>query len=367
MRVDANVPIKNGRVESAGDFRLRAVLDEIESLCKRGARVVLLTHLGRPNGKHVARDSTHPIAVYFSKALHRPIHYIDGIVGSSVERKVERLQPGEIAMLENVRFDKREERNDAGFAKELAKLGDVYVNNGFGVSHRKHASVHAITRSIKSYAGDLLVKEVEELSRPFRSPSTLIIGGIKLETKVPVIEKLAWEADSILLGGGVAVALVAAERNMRLKAGTVTISRAELEVARQILERYAPMIHLPVDFLVGDRRVRSVEDLKSGDALFDIGPKSVRHFSKILTGAKTILWNGPMGDISKSTAQRGTLQLAKVITRNKVARSVVGGGDTVAFLEKHKLAEKFRFVSTGGGAMLEFLGGENLPGLDVLK
>lgn len=350
MRIDANVPIKNGRLIKGGKRRMDVVLPEMRAILKKGAHLTVMTHLGRPNGKPVPELSVAPIRRYLSKHL-----------GYDVE------------VLENVRFHPGEKKDTAAFAKKLAKEGDVYINNAFGVCHRKHASVHAITRYIDSYAGHALANEVKQLSRRYRKPAVLIIGGIKLESKVPVIEHLVDRVDAILTAGGVAVALIDVERGKNLFAGGTEISDTDRRRARKLLHEHGEKIHVPVDFRTARSEnfrkltLKDVSKIRSRDRLFDVGPKTIEHYAELIDGAKTVIWNGPLGQIENVQAAKGTKQIAEVISRQRRTRSIVGGGDTVAFLDRKGLADSFTFVSTGGGAMLAFLAGKPMPGLEVLR
>lgn len=350
MRIDGNVPIKNGRVLRGADRRLLSVIPELQNLLKRGAEVTLMTHVGRPGGKMVQELSTAPLQRYFAKKLGQ-----------------------EVQVLENLRFNSGEEKNDASFAKKLAKHGDMYVNNAFGVCHRKHASIHAITRYIDSYTGSVLANEVKQLTKRYRKPMVLVIGGIKLESKIPVIEHLASKAGAILTAGGIAVSMVDVEQGKKLFAGGREITDSDRRQARKILREYASKVHLPMDFRTARSEnfrkltLKNVDDIKSRDRLFDVGPKTVDHYSDLIDGAKTVIWNGPLGLVEKAAAAKGTHEIAKSITEQKRTRSIVGGGDTVAFLDKKKLGDKFTFVSTGGGAMLAFLAGKKMPGIEVLQ
>lgn len=373
IRIDANVPIKNGRVVSGGDNRIQAVLPELKRLASLGGKIVLMTHVGRPEGARVDELSTKPIADYLVKQIKQSVYHTQDTVGDTVLKRIEEMEPGDVLVLENLRFYAGEQKNAAAFAKKLARLGDIYINNAFGVSHRKHASVHAITRYIDSYAGDMLRREVDELTRPLKQPAVLVIGGIKLKTKIPVIEHLAPAVDTILTAGGIAVALIVAERSKRLSAGGHEISKDELNEAKKILDKYPEKLHLPVDFKISTKKqfdtltTKDAGELRARDRLFDIGPKSIRHYKELLEGAKFVIWNGPMGLIERTPSAKGTVEIAKAIVSLEHARTIVGGGDTVAFLEKKNLADKFSFISTGGGAMLDFLAGKELPGLEAVR
>jgi phosphoglycerate kinase len=373
MRINANVSITRGKVSESSTHRIDILLPEIKRLLRKRVKLVLMTHVGRPIGSDGSL-TTKPIAYYLSKKLRQEVLFTPQITGTETASIINSAKNGSIIVLENLRFDIREKKNNAIFAKSLARLGDLYINNAFGVCHRKHASIHAITRYIPSFAGQLLVREVKELSKRLKEPAVLIVGGIKLETKVPVIEHLAPQVNDILTAGGVAVAMVSAERKKRFFAGAQKISEVDQRTAFSILQKYSDKIHLPVDFLIQSKVSKKKKliqhesmTLKASDKLFDIGPLSVQHYLNVLKGARTVIWNGPMGQVEWKQAQNGTLDLARGIVRMRRARTVVGGGDTVTFLEKEGLTKKFSFVSSGGGAMLEFLAGNALPGLEVLK
>lgn len=306
VRVDFNVGVKNGRVPKEELKRIEAALPTIKWLRKRGAHVIILTHLGRPEGKPVAALRTKPLA--------------DAL----------RILTGDdaLVMLENVRFDPREEKNDAAFARELARRGDIFVNDAFGVSHRAHASVAAITRFLPSYAGFLLESELNNLSRLLiapRRPFVLVVGGVKLETKLPVIKNFLPHVDCILVGGALAAHI----------------------------KKPHPKMLLPIDYRNGG---------------LDIGPRTEKLFVAALHGARTIVWNGPLGKYEDFKNRRGTFAIARAIAREtqRGAFSVVGGGDTIPCLFGARVYKSISFISTGGGAMLEYLAGKQLPGLKPL-
>lgn len=363
MRIDANVPLLRGKVDPSGDARLKAVLPEIEVMLEKGVQLTLMTHLGRPGGVFDPAASVAPIAEYLKRALKHPVPLCT----------VDEVCDEPISLLENLRFDSGEEKDSAAFAKRLAKHGDVYINNAFGVCHRKHASVHAITRYLPSYAGRALQTEVKELSRHYRHPAVLVVGGIKLESKVAVIEHLAPSVDAILTAGGVAVALIEAATGKKLFAGGRKIEKSELEAAKRVFAKHRHKLHVPIDFQVANSapfktlKTARIEEIEAGKHLFDIGPLTAEHYAELLEGAKSIVWNGPMGQVERAQAAKGTIRVAQAIAKNHAARAIVGGGDTVTFLEQKRLCSLFSFVSTGGGAMLAFLAGETMPGIEVLK
>jgi len=373
MRVDTNVPVKNGRVVDGDRGRLARILPEIEAFAKKGARVIILSHRGRPGGKYVEILSNQPIAKRAGQYLKGRVSFFEASHGKKVEARIENMGPGEVLWLENVRFDSREEKNSAALGKAYAALADVYVNNAFGVSHRKHASVHAVTNYIPSYAGALILEELKELSKSPKHPFVLVMGGIKLETKLPVLKKLAPQADVVLLGGGIALAFAAAVLGIKLQPVGRSLSYSDIVLANAFFKTCADKIHLPVDVKIGTSltsgfvKNRLLEECQGGEQVFDIGKETIRQYRALLQGAKTVVWNGSMGVLEHSGGVKGTRAIAKSITSLRTARTILGGGDTVSFVERSGHVNGFTFVSTGGGAMLEFLAGKKLPGLEVLK
>lgn len=325
--------------------------------------MIVISHLGRPHGKKKSSNSLKPIAVRLEELLKKKILF----------NKKDGLKNGQIALLENLRFDPREEKNDQGFAKELASLADIYVNDAFGVSHRAHASVEAITRFLPSYAGPLLVEEMKQLSKltikPKR-PMILVLGGAKLETKIGVLQKLAPKADRILIGGAIATTFLASQGK---KIGQSFYEIKQVPTARAILKKFSQKILLPVDVRVvkdlkGDRSPRNLEvsAVGPGDIIVDIGQRSMRQYVREFALAKTVVWNGPFGVCEVNEFCESTQWLARVIANLKAPVKVVGGGDTLPIVESLKIADRFTHVSTGGGAMLAFLAGEKLPGVEPL-
>lgn len=367
MRVDFNVPVKKGKI--IDDTRIKLVVPEIEKLLKHGKRIILLSHLGRPEGKRSSEFSFRPVVHRLSKLIAKPVQFSDEIIGPGVKSKIGRMKPGSVMILENLRFDSREVLDDAVFAKELAFLGDIYINNAFGVSHRKHTSISAITKYLPSFAGSLLVHEVNELSKNLLPPTIVVMGGIKLKTKVQLIECLAQRADAILVGGGIAVTLLSAKLKKDFRLSGQKITSDELILAKKILKKYGNKIILPTDVLVSrsdsPKKVTPVfvKVLEDEEYIFDIGPDTIAFFSRILSGANSIIWNGPMGYVEKDFAQRGTLEIGKIISKLHKTRTVVGGGDIVSFLKTNHLDSKIDFISSGGGSMIAFLGGVPMPGI----
>src|SRR3989338_193448 len=376
VRADFNVALDAvGRV--LDDFRLRATLPTIQYLKEQGAKIILMAHLGRPQDSdksEVISDkfSLKPIAEKLSELLNQEVKLAPDCVGEEVLKMVGQIKPGEILLLENLRWHGEEEKNDADFAKQLAALGDVYVNDAFGVCHRAHASVAAITECLPSCAGFLLAKEVVNLTRVRDNPDhplVAIIGGAKISTKIKLIQSFLNKAEDIILGGALA--------NTMLHAKGVAIGRAfvEIEILPELknLELTNTKIHLPVDAVlcenqqgVGSFRIGAVGSTGEQELILDIGPDSQKLFALVVAQAKMIVWNGPMGLFEAKSFDGGTIAVAQAVI-NSGAYSIVGGGETVAFLAKLGFIDKFSFVSTGGGAMMEFLSGEDLPGIVALE
>ncbi|HNW09483.1 MAG TPA: phosphoglycerate kinase [bacterium] len=368
LRVDFNVPInKDGQVGKDEDYRLVQSLPTIRYLIKKKAKIIIMAHLGRPDGKRVERLRLDPVAVRLSQLLRKSIYKSDIIFGKEVEQKIEQMKPGEVLLLENIRFDRREEKGNKIFAKQLAKLGDVFVNDGFAVSHREHVSVATIQHYLPSYAGLLLEGELKSLSGIFeRSPKPLvaIIGGAKISTKIKVISRFLKYADYVLLGGALA--------NTVLKAMGVAVGKSLIEPKmigeiRQI-KLTDDQLRVPVDgifagsFQAIKGRIDALGDIRKNEVILDIGPETIELYRHIISQAKTVVWNGPMGLIETPFFARGTKELIKILAQSK-AKTIVGGGETVQLIRMMGLEKKFTFISTGGGAMLEYLEGKKLPGL----
>jgi 3-phosphoglycerate kinase len=354
LRIDANVPMGNGRVSRHGLHRLRSNIDEIHRLRSRGARIVLVAHLGDPNGRALKALSLAPVARALSRVLEHNVRFIPHLPGEEAERVIDRMAPGGMVMLENLRFDAGETENSPAFAKRLASCGDVFVNNAFGVCHRKHASIVGVTKYLPSFAGELVAREVKALSTVPKKPFVLILGGIKISTKIPLIENFGKKADAILVGGGSALTMLAASMGKSLPQAAMFTKAADVAEAKNVAKKYGEKIYLPCDLLV------------TKNAIPDIGPETVRCFIRAIERAKTIVWNGPLGNTARKDGFAGTLAIARAIAKNSSAISIIGGGETVECLEEFDLTDRFTHVSTGGGAMLAFLSGETLPGLEVL-
>ncbi len=362
VRIDANVPVSNGRVTS--DARLRAVLPTLQFLLKKKAKVILLSHLGRPEGV-VDEFRLKPIASSLSKLLRRKVRYIRDCVGPEVRDARRNLRAGEILLLENLRFYKEEEADNEEFAQMLAEGADLYVNEAFSVSHRAHASVHAITKFLPSYAGFALLDEIKNLSvllKKQKRPFIAVMGGAKVSDKLGVIQKLAKRVDCILIGGAMMFTFLKALGN---EVGKSKVEDALIEQAKELLKKFKKKILLPVDVVLQNKKVVSVHNMPKNLAGLDIGPETSSIYAEMIHGANALFWNGPLGMVERKPFDRGTIEVAKAASSCK-GLTVVGGGDSVAVIEKLKLEKKFSFVSSGGGASLEFVEGKVLPGLVAL-
>lgn len=367
VRIDCDVPVKNRIVDDASAWRLEQTLCDIVELRKRGAVVILLGHLGRPQGQVKLSLSLKPIARWYEKQLGVKVEFMKDPACDCALDKIISLAPGSVVMIENLRFWKGEESNSVKFAKQLAQFGDLYINNAFGVSHRKHASVHVITKLLPRYAGTVIANEVEQLSVVKKHPFVFALGGVKLETKIPTLMKLGKDADTILVGGALAIAMTSIEQKNVLQVSGNKISRKDLSLARQALKKYKKKIILPVDYIcIRDGKVKTIlsSAVEVSDNIIDIGPSTIKLFASSIKGAESVIFNGAMGSLEKYS-QDGTIAIA--CATNRKQQSIVGGGDTVGFLQSKKLLNHFGFVSTGGGAMLAFLAGERMPGIEALK
>ena len=374
VRVDYNVPMDdNGNITD--DTRITETLPTISYLLKQNAKIILCSHLGRPNGVYNAAFSLSPVAKRLSQILNMPVKMATDVVGDSAKKLVAEMQSGEIVMLENVRFHAEEEANDEEFAKELSKLADVFINDAFGVAHRAHASNAGITRFLPSVAGFLMGKELMALDGYIQNaelPFVLVLGGAKVSDKIGVIANLLPKASVILIGGAMANTFIAAQGG---KLGFSRYEKDKLEVAKKVLEeaeRLNVKIVLPVDVCASTEfsenapcKNMDAYNILDGYQAMDIGKKTCRLFAKELKRAKTIVWNGPMGVFEFKKYQNGTKSVAKAIAKSK-AVSIVGGGDSASAMEQLGYADKITHISTGGGASLKFLEGANLPGVSLL-
>jgi len=378
VRVDFNVPLKDGKVES--DKRLKESLPTIKYLRDKGAKVILMSHLGRPDGKRVAEMSLRPVADVLSSLLGTPVAFAEDCVGAPAEQAVAALAPGGVLLLENLRFHAAEEENDPAFAKQLAALADVYVNDAFGTAHRAHASTEGITKFVaKAASGYLMKKELDFLGQALgdpKRPFVAVIGGSKVSGKIDVIKNLLPRVDKLLIGGGMTYTFLKAQG---LEVGKSIVENDKLELARSLMAEAGDKLQLGTDFVVTDKldfKARTVGALKTvaRNAIpadweaVDAGPETVAAFTKVLVGAKTIVWNGPVGVFEIDATAKGTIGIAEALAKATAAgaTTIIGGGDSASAVKKAGVASKVSHVSTGGGASLEFLEGKVLPGVAAL-
>lgn len=377
VRADFNVPLDD-KQQITNDKRIRATLPTINYLLDHGAAVILASHLGRPKGKVKPELSLKPVADYFTKLWGRPIKFAADCVGETARQAAASLQPGEILLLENLRFHPEEEKNDPAFAKELASLADVAVDDAFGCAHRGHASNEGITKYIETVAGYLIEKEIKFIGAALAAPKrpfVAILGGAKVSDKIGVISNMIDKVDTIIIGGGMAHTFDAAKG---LPIGDSLCEPDKYDLARELLakaEKKGVRVVLPVDVVVADKfaadanhKTVAVDQVEPGWQALDSGPKTSALYTEALKGAKTVIWNGPMGVFEFDAFAKGTEAVAKAVAKatEEGAVSIVGGGDSIAALKKTGLSEKISHISTGGGATLEFLEGKVLPGIAAI-
>jgi len=377
LRLDLNVPMDNGKVSDA--TRIERAAPTIVELAHKGAKVILLSHFGRPKGRD-PKDSLKPVAAAVAEIIKRPVAFADDCIGDAAQAAVAALKPGDILCLENTRFHNEEEKNDPAFVAALAKLGDLWVNDAFSAAHRAHASTEGLGHKLPAYAGRSMQAELEALTKALEAPQrpvAAIVGGAKVSTKLDLLGNLVAKVNVLLIGGGMANTFLAAQGK------AVGKSLAEHDLAnttRDILNKAKAQhceIVLPVDAVVAQKfealapsRVVSVDAVGADDMILDIGPKSIEHVISVLARVKTLVWNGPFGAFELEPFDNGTIEVAEAAAELTAAGKLVtvaGGGDTVAALNAAGVADRFTYVSTAGGAFLEWMEGKALPGVEVLR
>ncbi len=373
VRVDFNVP-QDDQGNITDDARIQAALPTINYLREQGASVVLMSHLGRPKGGPDPKYSMKPIAEHLSSLLGTDVQFVDEVAGPKAESAAKSLPAGGVLVLENTRFETGETKNDSALSKSLAKLGDVFVNDAFGSAHRAHSSTAGVASYLPAVAGFLMEKELEFLGTALEDPKhpfVAIMGGAKISDKISVIEKLLDKVEVILIGGGMANTFLAAQG---YEMGKSLVEKEALATAEDLLSKGAGIIHLPVDLRVGaefaadtQSQIVSIEEVPTQWMALDIGVATIAHYANRLSGARTVVWNGPMGVFEFPAFAKGTVAIADILANLQNATTIIGGGDSAAAVRQAGLEDRMTHVSTGGGASLEFLEGKELPGVAVLQ
>ena len=376
LRVDLNVPMKNGAITETS--RIEKIVPTIKLLLEKQAKIIILSHIGRPKGKVIKGMSLEPISLKLAFLLNKEVLFNKNIINKNTMSEVNKIPNGSIMMLENIRFNEGEESNDSEFSKKISNLGDIYVNDAFSCSHRSHASVEGITKYIPSYFGLQITEEINALKKitsEIKKPVTLIIGGSKISTKIRIINNLIKKFNNIIIVGGMANTML---KHTGLKVGKSIFENNSGSLIKEILEnskKYNCKIICPVDVVVSKNledigKKKDIKEINDDEIILDIGPKTISSIKKIIDDSNTVLWNGPAGYFENPNFENGTKQILEIIsqkTKNDKIFSVAGGGETVAAINKFKKLDSFTFVSTAGGAFLEYLEGKTLPGIKALN
>ena len=376
LRVDLNVPMKSGTITETS--RIEKILPTIKLLIEKEAKIIILSHIGRPKGKIVEGMSLEPISKKISEFLNKEVLFDKNQINKNTISKINKISNGSIMMLENIRFNEGEEINDKEFSKKIASLGDIYINDAFSCSHRAHASIEGITKHISSYFGLQITEEINALKRitsEIKKPITLIIGGSKISTKIKIIKNLIKKFDDIIIVGGMANTML---KHTGSKIGKSIYEHDCENLIKEILEKskaYNCQINCPIDVIVsknlyGTGKNKEIGEIENDEMILDIGPKTILSIKKIINNSNTVLWNGPAGYFENSNFANGTKEIIKIITEKTLKDkifSVAGGGETVAAINKFNKFDSFTFVSTAGGAFLEFLEGKKLPGISAIN
>jgi len=380
IRVDFNVPV-NEKLEVGDDTRIKAALPTIKKILSSGGATILMSHLGRPKGEYEEKFSLKNVVPRLSELLETEVKFANDCIGEKTSKTVNELKPGDVLLLENLRFHKEEKSGEETFAKKLADLADVYVNDAFGTAHRAHASTTIIAKFFpeEKMFGYLIGNELKSMDKILHQPEkpfTAIMGGAKVSDKIEVIENLLDKIDALIIGGGMTYTFIKARGG---KIGSSLVEEDKLDMANDLIKKAEAKnvkLYLPVDNVIADKFENDaktdetpVDEIPDGWMGLDIGQKTIEGFSEIIKHSKTILWNGPMGVFEMSSFQKGTETIAKIIaeTTEKGAYSLIGGGDSVAAINKYNLKDKVSYVSTGGGAMLEYIEGKELPGVKAIR